>query len=72
MQTLTIDLPADVEPDEIKLWLSIKLFELGKLSLGQAARMAGYPKRDYMVLLGKQGVPVIDYDPEELKGEQEL
>jgi predicted HTH domain antitoxin len=47
-----------------------KLFETGKLSLGQAASLAGYSKSTFIELLGKQGIPVIDYPPEEL--EQEL
>ena len=69
MHTLTIDLPADVAPEEARLLLSMKLFEVGKLSLGQAAQMAGHPKRAYMALLGQHGIPVIDYAPEELDDE---
>lgn len=69
MSTLTIDLPPDVQAGEAQLYLSMKLFEVGKLSLGQAARLAGYSKRTYMELLGKHGIPVIDYPPGELKDE---
>ncbi len=72
MSQLTIDLPPDIEPDEARLLLSMKLFEVGKLSLGQAATMAGYTKRTYMELLGKQGIPVIDYPPEELADERNI
>ena len=46
--------------------LMIKLFETGQLSLGQAARLAGYSKRTFMELLGKHGVAVLQYPPEEM------
>lgn len=64
--TLTIELPFGVEPDEAALLLSVQLFEEGKVSLGTAARMAGYSKLTYMELLGRRGVPVFNYDPDEL------
>lgn len=69
MNTFSIELPPDIEPEEARLLLSIKLFEVGKLSLGRAAEMAGYSKRAYMEILGKRGVPVIDYPPDELAEE---
>ena len=50
----------------------IKLFETGKLSLGQAAKFSGYSKRTFMELLGKYGVPVIDYPAEDLVHEMNL
>lgn len=72
MSEITIQLPPEVQEDEAKLLLMIKLFEMGKLSLGQAARFSGYSKRAFMELLGKHGVPVIDYPAEDLKGEMDL
>ena len=42
MSEVTIQLPPEVEKDEAKLLLMIKLFETGKLSLGQAAKFSGY------------------------------
>jgi len=47
--------------------LAMKLIEEGKLSLGQAAIMAGYSKRAFMEILGKHGVPVFDYPPDDLE-----
>lgn len=70
--TLTVDLPFGIDPDEALLLLSMKLFEEGKVSLGFAAQMAGYTKRTYMELLSKRGIPVVDYPPEELDGELEI
>jgi predicted HTH domain antitoxin len=70
MDALEVQLPPDISIEEAKLLLMFKLFETGKLSLGQAASLAGYSKSTFIELLGKQGIPVIDYPPEEL--EQEL
>ena len=71
MSTLTIDLPFGVDPDEARLLLTMKLFEEGKISLGKAAEMSGYSKRTYMELLGRRGIPVFNYPPEELERELE-
>jgi predicted HTH domain antitoxin len=72
MSEVTIQLPPEVQKDEAKLLLMIKLFETGKLSLGQAAKFSGYSKRAFMELLGKYGVPVIDYPAEDLEQEMNL
>jgi predicted HTH domain antitoxin len=47
----------------------VKLFETGRLSLGQAAKAAGYSKQSFMELLGKHRVPVFDYPAEDLERE---
>ena len=70
--TLTVELPFDLDPEEARLLLSIKLFEEGKVSLGYAAEMAGYTKRTFIELLGKRGIPVINYPPEDLEREVDL
>ena len=72
MNTLTIELPFDVDPEDARLLLTMKLFEEGKVSLGKAAEMAGYTKRTYMELLGKRGIPIINYPPEELEQEMKV
>jgi predicted HTH domain antitoxin len=69
MSELRVELPDDIAVDEARLLLSIKLFETGHLSLGQAAKMAGYTKFTYMELLGKRGVPVVNYPAEDLERE---
>ncbi|MEL6440357.1 MAG: UPF0175 family protein [Cyanobacteria bacterium J06621_8] len=70
MNALEVQLPQDISVEEARLLLMVKLFETGKLSVGQAADLAGYSKSTFIELLGKLGVPVVDYSPEEL--EQEL
>ncbi|MDQ7051990.1 MAG: UPF0175 family protein [candidate division KSB1 bacterium] len=47
MNEVTIQLPPEVQKDEAKLLLMIKLYETGKLSLGQAAKFSGYSKRAF-------------------------
>jgi predicted HTH domain antitoxin len=69
MSDVTIQLPPEVQQEEARLLLMIKLFETGKLSLGQAAKSSGYSKRAFMELLGKYGVPVFDYPAEDLHQE---
>ncbi len=44
-----------------------KLFELGKLSSGQAAEAAGLSKCAFLELLGKYKVSVFSYDIDELE-----
>lgn len=67
MSQATIAIPPSVTESEARLYLSMKLFEIGRLSCGQAAELAGYSKRTYMELLGKHGVAAIDYPASELQ-----
>lgn len=69
MNELRVELPYYVSPDEAQFLLSVKLFETGKLSLGQAAKLSGYSKPTFIELVSKMGVPVIDYPAEELEQE---
>ena len=72
MQQLVLELPIEIPITEAKLLLAAKLFELGRLSLGQAAELAGYSKATFMELLGSLNVPVFDYPAEELQEELAL
>ncbi len=66
--TIELTLPKSVEVSdfEIKMIVASKLFELGKLSAGQAAEVAGLSKRAFLELLGKYNVSVFGYDEKEL------
>ena len=66
MSQLTVALPGSVTEVEAKLCLAMKLFEVGRISCGQAAELAGYSKRTFLELLGKHGIAVFDYAPNEL------
>lgn len=72
MNELKVELPPNVSLDEAQLLLAVKLFETGKLSIGQAALLAGYSKRTFIELLGKMGVSVVNYPAEDLEREISL
>lgn len=72
MNELKVELPSNISLDEAQLLLAVKLFETGKLSIGQAAILAGYSKRTFIELLSKMGVPVINYPAEDLEREISL
>jgi predicted HTH domain antitoxin len=55
-----------VSENEARVLFAVKLFEAGRVSLGQAARLAGFSKRSFMEVLGQHRVPVFNYDSEDL------
>lgn len=68
MKTLTINLPdtADIDDHEAKMSLASKLYERGKLTLGQAAELAGCSKETFMGLLAEYNVSLLNYSADEL------
>lgn len=46
--------------------MAAQLFEMGKLSLGQAATLAGYEKREFAEILGSYGVSLFNYSADEV------
>lgn len=73
MKTITINLPDKLElkEKETKLLLASKLYEQGKLSLGQAAELAGYSKRTFMELLKDNDVSIFNFPTNELEKDAE-
>jgi len=67
--TLQIEIPEGLEIDEqeVLMLIASRLYEKGKLSLGEAAELAGYSKITFMELLGDFGVSIFNYSPEELE-----
>jgi len=63
---LTLPKSVDVSEFELKMIIAAKLYELGRLSSGQAAAVAGLSKRAFIELLGKYNVSVFGYDSDEL------
>jgi len=51
---------------EAKMAMSVKLFEMKRLSSGIAARLAGMDRVSFLLSLHRFGVPVIDLEEEEL------
>ena len=55
--------------DRVRELLAIRFYKERALSLGQAARLAGYTRWTFVELLSANDVPVIDYTDEELDAE---
>ena len=68
MKTLMINIPDTVDFDDKDALMTIasRLFEKGKLSLGQAAELVGLSKRAFMEMLGTYGVSVFNYPSSDL------
>jgi predicted HTH domain antitoxin len=68
MRTLRIHIPdnVDLSDQEASTALAAQLYEMGKLSLGQAAELAGYTKTTFVELLAKYNVSLFNYPPDEL------
>ena len=58
-----------LEESEEKLAIAIYLYLRRKVSLGKAAELAEMSKWDFIELLSRLGIPVINYPPEELEDE---
>jgi predicted HTH domain antitoxin len=52
--------------DEVKLAAAVKLFEIGRLSSGAAAVLAGIPRTMFLDKLGEYGVNTFDLTEAEL------
>lgn len=57
---------------QILLMAAIKMFELGKLSSGKAAELAGMTRVQFLDVCGFYKVPVVDFTKEELEKEMQL
>lgn len=56
---------------ELRLAAAMKLFELGRLSSGAAAALAGIPRVAFLSKLGDYGVSPFQYTEDELTAEVE-
>lgn len=54
---------------EAKLLLAAKLYEMGRLTSGQAARLCGRTRVDFLLNLPRLGVPVSNLGPEDADDE---
>ena len=57
--------------NESRKLLGLKYFKEKVLSLGKAAELSGLSKWDFIEYLSENGIPVIDYDEDEIARELE-
>jgi predicted HTH domain antitoxin len=57
--------------EELRMAAAVKLFEMGRLSSGAAARLAGIPRPLFLIKLGDYGVPNFRLTEEELRRDLE-
>lgn len=68
MKHLTLNIPdnLELEETETKRFLAAKMYEMGKLSLGQAADLAGLSKVAFAEILADYDVSLVNYPPPEI------
>ena len=79
MKTLQIDYPESIPAalnltpesfeEEAKIALAVNLFELGRLSAGQAAALAGMPRVAFILNCHRFGASTVAWDQEEIEAE---
>ena len=77
MEKLTLEIPEEVlislkeSPQEfsksILMLSAVKLYEMGKLSSGRAAQLAGLSRVEFLQSLSRYNIPVFDLSTEELE-----
>jgi predicted HTH domain antitoxin len=68
MTTMTLQVPDSLEKNhqDTVQFIAAKLYEAGKLSLGQTAEMAGMDKISFVQVLSNHGVSYINYTLEDV------
>ena len=69
---LALKLPLEKAGETLLLAAAVKFFELGRLSSGAAARLAGLPRTVFLSRLADYGVNTFDLTEEQLAKEVRL
>lgn len=68
---IRFEVPGDLEFEDhdLEMIIASKLYETGRLSAGDAAKVAGLSKRTFIELLGRQGVSVFSSSVDDLRND---
>jgi predicted HTH domain antitoxin len=66
MKTLNVNVPENLNELELKIILAGELYEREKITLGQAAELAGLTKRTFIEIMGKYGFSIFGSSTEDL------
>ena len=66
---LAVALTREELTEQVRLMAALKMFELGKLSSGKAAELAGLSRVAFIEACGRYRVSVFNYSPEEFEKE---
>jgi predicted HTH domain antitoxin len=69
--TATLNMDRIAFEREARMAMATKLFELGRLTSGQAAVLAGVNRADFLLECSRYGVASVNWDQEELLAEFE-
>jgi len=69
MKRIVIEFPENFNISDLEAVtaMAVQLYEMGKLSIGQAAQLAGYNKREFIEILGTFGVSLFNYPIEDIE-----
>jgi len=67
---VVVEVPEHLDEATVRVELALRLYEKRLVSLGQARRIAGLPKWEFLELLARERIP-IDYDEDELEEDLE-
>jgi predicted HTH domain antitoxin len=66
---LAVHMTKDELEHHIRLMAALKMFELGKVSSGKAAELAGMSRVEFLETCGRYRVSLFNYSPEEAEEE---
>ena len=65
----TLNLSPETFEQEAKIALAVKLYEMGRLTSGQAAALVGMPRVAFLLSCPRYGAATVQWDKEELEDE---
>ncbi len=67
--TATLNQSREAFEEEARMAMAAKLFELGRLTSGQAAKLAGMSRVAFLLGCSRYGVPTVYWEQEEIENE---